>query len=286
MPDLVTVLARRWKPILLLTLMAGVLSLLICLFMPKKYLGMATALAANPALSDKARILNQNIEALYTELGSPDDLDRIEGTAKLDTVYLALAKEHNLVSHYALYDKDSTALYQAAIRLKKNTTINRTGYGELRVKVWDKNNGMAAALANATVQVLNNIHQAVQTENNRLTVQRLKEEYRQKQQTLQDLPYKSIEHDSSFKQPGLTNNGPVETVSDLKAHLAQYARLINEYEMSLKTAPQVLLVVEKARPMPWPDKPKTAQTVLIATFATLLFAFLLALFIDSRSIAT
>ena len=298
MPDLVTVMARRWKLILLLVLMAAVLSLLICLLLPKKYLGVATALTANPALSDKARLFNQNIEALYTELGSPDDLDRIEGTTKLDTLYLALAKNFNLISHYTLDQNDSTALYQAAIRLKKNTLINRTGYGELRVKVWDKSNQMAAALANAAVQVLNNIHQQVQTENNRLVLQQLNEEYSRKQQDLsqttnavipdkqpQNQPYGGLANDSSFTPHNLALINPAEKASYLRAQLAQYARLMNEYELALKTAPKVLLLVEPARPMPWPDKPKTAQTVLIVALATLLFSFLFALFLESRSAA-
>lgn len=299
MPDLVTVITRRWKLILLLTLLAAVLSLLLCLLIPKKYVGIATALTANPALSDKARLFNQNIEALYTELGSPDDLDRIEGTAKLDTVYLALAIDFNLMSHYALSSNDSTALYQAAKRLKKNTAISRTGYGELRVKVWDKNNRLAAALANAAVQILNNIHQQVQTENNRLVLQQLKEEYTSKQQALdraisaarrdeqpQNPISRSTASDSSFIQHELSLINPAENAAYLRAQLAQYAQLISEYELSLKTTPKVLLMVERARPMPWPDKPDTIQTVLIATLATLLFSILLALFIESRSATT
>lgn len=298
MPDLVTVITRRWKLILLLTLLAAVLSLLLCLFVPKKYLGVATVLTANPALSDKARLFNQNIEALYPELGSLDDLDRIEGTTKLDTVYLALAKDFSLVSHYDLSSNDSTALYQAAKRLKKNTDISRTGYGELRIKVWDKNNQLAAALANAAVQVLNDLHQQVQTENNRLVLQQLKEEYTRKQQALekatntvmrieqpQNPTGRSTANDSSFIQHELSLINPAENAAYLRAQLAQYVRLISEYELSLKTTPKVLLMVERARTMPWPDKPDTMQTVLIATLATLLFSFLFALFLERRSAA-
>lgn len=298
MPDLVTVITRRWKLILLLTLLAAVLSLLLCLFVPKKYLGVATVLTANPALSDKARLFNQNIEALYPELGSLDDLDLIEGTTKLDTVYLALAKDFSLVSHYDLSSNDSTALYQAAKRLKKNTDISRTGYGELRIKVWDKNNQLAAALANAAVQVLNDLHQQVQTENNRLVLQQLKEEYTRKQQALekatntvmrieqpQNPTGRSTANDSSYIQHELSLINPAENAAYLRAQLAQYVRLISEYELSLKTTPKVLLMVERARTMPWPDKPDTMQTVLIATLATLLFSFLFALFLERRSAA-
>jgi len=77
MPDLVSVFSRRWKLMLLLPLIATVVALLACLLAPKQYLGMATALPSNSVVGDKARIFNQNIEALYAELGSPDELDKI-----------------------------------------------------------------------------------------------------------------------------------------------------------------------------------------------------------------
>lgn len=276
MPDIVSVLSRRWKLIATLTLGATILAFLFCLASPKKYLGMTTALAANPVTGDKARIFNQNIDALYPELGSPDELDRIEGTAKLDTIYLAAAKDFRLAAHYGLDTTETTALINAARVLKQNTTINRTGYGELRIKVWDKDNTMAASLANALLQTLNDIHQHLQTENNRMVLQRLKEDYRLKQQALNG---SLSAGDSSEKQSAKM---PSEKAT-FATQLQQYSQLINEYELALKTAPRVLLVVEAARPLPWPDKPATVLTVVLSFLSSFLFSFLLAVFIESRS---
>jgi capsular polysaccharide biosynthesis protein len=291
MPDLVTVIARRWKVIAFFTLSATLLAFLLCFLIPKKYVGIATALAANPALSDRARVFNQSIEGLYTALGSPDELDKVEGTAKLDTVYLALADSFGLSRHYGLAQQDTTARYKAAMQLKGNTVISRTGYGELRIKVWDKNNSMAAALANAALQKLNEIHQQVQTENNRMVLQRLREEMAQKQQLLQPAASEPTTQnrpaqqtsDSNQQLPPLANAAVGGT--QLTAQLSQYAALINEYELALKTTPKVLLTVEAARPLPFPDKPDVMKTVMLAFVAALLFSFLLVIFIDSRKTA-
>jgi hypothetical protein len=292
MPDIVSVIARRWQLMVALTLAATVLAFVACLLSPKKYASTATALAANPELGDKARIFNQNIEGLYTALGSPDELDKVEGTAKLDTIYLALANDFNLAGHYEIAKTDTAALYKAAAILKKNTAINRTGYGELRIKVWDKNNAMAAALANAALQKLNDIHQRVQTENTQAVLQRLKEDYAAKRQALQHedtLPKsrKRVNNPGADSVvAGLSSTGDVIgdlTTSAVTEQLTQYARLINEYELALKTAPKILLVVENARPSPQADKPNTLQTVLLAFVASLLFSFLFALFMESRN---
>ena len=149
MPDIISVVGRRWKLIGLLTLVATVAALVAGLLSPRQYAGVATALPANPLISDKARIFNQNIEALYPEIGTADELDRIEGTAKLDTLFLAVATDHKLVGHYNIGTTAGDALDKAALQLKNNSRINRTGFGELKIKVWDKDKQMAAALANA-----------------------------------------------------------------------------------------------------------------------------------------
>ncbi len=296
MPDIVSVFAKRWKLIVALTFTATVLAFVACLLTPKKYVGLVTALPANSMLGDKARIFNQNIEALYTALGTPDELDRVEGTAKLDTIFLALAKNHNLVSHYSIDAADTAALYRAANRLKKNTAINRTGYGELQIRVWDRNNQMAAALANAALQTLNSIHQQLLAENNRMILQQLKEEYAKEQQVHQGtINSRSLSGNRMDKQrsTGLANDSlrqasshpgtPIANEAASINQLEQYARLINEYELALKTTPKILLAVENARPLPYADKPKTIQTVMLSFLAALLFSLLLALFAESRN---
>jgi hypothetical protein len=274
MPDIVSVIGRRWKLIALLTAVATAVAVLASLLSPKQYLGSVTAIPANPVYSDKARIFNPNIEALYAELGTIDDLDRLEGTAKLDTIYWAAANEFNLAAHYGLDTTQGDATDKAALRLKKNTTVNRTGYGELKIRVWDKDNQMAADLANAMLQVINSIYRQIQTENMRTILQRLKEESSQGQNT----------RDNNADTAGRAGQNPAGASLEKRAtgRLLQYQQLIAEYELALKTTPNALLVVEGARPSPWFDKPKTGQVVLFAFLGSLLFSVLLAFFVESR----
>lgn len=274
MPDLLSVIGKHWKLMLLLTLISTVTALIVCLISPKQYLGTVTALPANTYLADKARIFNQNIEALYTEFGTPDELDKLEGTAKLDTIYLAAAKDFRLATHYGIDSTAGDALEKAALKLRKNTAINRTGYGELKIKVWDKDNGTAASLANALLQKLNDIHQALQAENNRIVLEKLKEDYGVKQKELQNA-------DATSSDTVAVDN-EVRTTT-IKTQLQQYSQLISEYELALQTNPKALLVVEGARPSPWADKPATAQILLFTFLASLLFSFLLALYMEGRS---
>lgn len=259
MPDIFRVFSRRWKTALLITLLATLVALVACFISPKEYVGEVTALPSNPETGDRARIFNPNIDALYRELGGPDDLDRIEGTARLDTIFLAVAKRFRLQA-----GPDVLALHKAAKRLQKATRIYRTGYGELKIKVWNKDPQRAAALANALVQELNAIHQRLQAENNRLVLQRLKETYA----ALQNNEDRRTEN---LAQPG-----------HAFAQAALYARLISEYELALQTNPNALLIVEPARPAPRPDRPQTLLVVTFTFLASLLFSALLLLLTESR----
>jgi capsular polysaccharide biosynthesis protein len=259
MPDIFQVLARRWKTALLITLLATLVALVACLISPKEYAGEVTALPSNPEAGDRARIFNPNIEALYRELGEPDELDKIEGTAKLDTIFLAVAKRFYLQAE----NSDLLTLHKAAKRLQKASRIYRTGYGELKIKVWDKDPHTAAALANALAQELNSIHQQLRAENNRLVLQRLKESF-------------------ATQQNKDTDNLVPSTTGNSTSQAALYARLINEYELALQTNPNALLMVEPARPSPWHDRPQTVLVVTFTFLASLLFSVLLLLLTESR----
>ena len=86
MPDLFYLLSRWWRKMMLIILITLISVTVLLLLMPRKYLSEATALRASSYTNDKASIFNRNIEALYSTLGSADDLDMIIGTAQLDTV--------------------------------------------------------------------------------------------------------------------------------------------------------------------------------------------------------
>ena len=288
MPDLFSIFSRRWKFILGFTLAATLLATIAAYLSPRKYLSTTTALPANSVMSDKARIFNSNIEALYSEYGSPDELDRIEGTALLDTIFIVTAKEQNLATHYEL-QSDQEGLFKAAMKLKKNTRINRSAYGELKIKVWDSDRDLAATLANSLLQKIQDLHQQLNQRNNALVLGRIREDYKKKLDEFinGNRPPATGQVTDTFQSINASGNQEINLVrtNALKEQLVQYENLINQYELALNTQMPVLLVVEKARPAIWPDKPKMIQTVLLAFFAGLVFSILLAMFLESRKSA-
>lgn len=238
---------------------------------------------ANSATADKARIFNSNIEGLYSDLGSPDELDRIEGTAALDTIYIAASNEFHLNAHYSM-PLTEDAPYKAAMVLKKSSRISRSAYGDLKVKVWDRDKNEAAYLANFLMQQLQSLHQHLQNENNVAVLKKIKQEYESKQQEYLQLA-------DSLKRPQSTSSlkllpGKMEIIKTrmaaLEDQLKQFEKIIGEYQLAVNSDSPVLLIVENARPALAADKPDILSTLLFTLFGALLFSYLLALFIESK----
>ncbi len=275
MPDLFSVLQKRWKFIAGLTLLAAVVALVAALLSPKKFLATTTALPANSLVADKARMFNNNIEQLYSDFGTPDELDRLEGTAMLDTIFIATVKELDLAPHYG-FENDGEAFYKASMKLKKESKISRSAYGELKIKVWDKDRNLSAAIANTLYKHLHDLHRHLQNESNVSILATLK-----KEQDSRLSVFKSLS-DSLKAASGSDAELLQAKKSVLLSQLQETEKMIDQYQLAVNTNPQVLLTVESARPPLWHDKPKVLLTVLLSAFAAFALSYLMALFVESR----
>jgi len=263
MPDIFYLLSKWWKQVVLFVLLCCLSVAAILFLQPRQYLSQATALRANPAFTDKARLFNNNIEGLYSSLGSPDELDMIVGTAQLDTIYLSQVDSFSLVSHYQLKGDAVIARMKAAYKLHKHTDVIKSGYGELKVRVWDKDKNLAAALANAIMQKLQLIHQGLINENNISTLASLQNA----QQQLLTVADSQV-------------NLPTWKQAALNKQLEQYEELIGEYRLIQATRPLALLVVENARPATRADKPRIVAVMIATLLLSLVFALLTVLYLE------
>jgi len=275
MPDLIYIFSRYWKLIVIITALATLIAFLASELSPKLYLSVTTVLPANSVTAYKGRIFDNNVENLYSDVGTADELDRIEGTAALDTVYIATAKQLNLEEHYHI-NPSSESLFNAAQQLKRNADIKRSAYGELKIRVWDRNKEMAATLANTILQNIQTIHQQIQSERNRVILQKIQEDYLTKENNYRQL------NDSGSGNRQLPPEIIKQKQTSILEQMQQDQKLIAQYQLAINTNPEVLLTVEKARPALWPDKPKVMETTGIAFIISLLLSILIAIYLNSR----
>ncbi|TCZ72735.1 hypothetical protein [Flaviaesturariibacter aridisoli] len=275
MPDFLTLFRRWWKLIAGLVLLVAVVTAGVLLTLERQYLGSVTALPATAVNFDKSKIFNENIQGLYSSLGGPDDIDRILGTAALDTIFFQLIAENNLIAHYKLSGA-KLPQYQAMKELRENVDVSKDEYNQLRIRVWDRDKYLAASMANALFEKFQKMHQRLQSASNERVLGNLKEHYGALQtEFLRGTD--SMQHTDAARRQLLQvrNDAIVKELSD-------YERLINEYTLVVNTKPSVLLLVEAARPGFRPERPKLLPLFAMACFTALVFAILLVLFLESR----
>lgn len=277
MPDPFYLFSKWWKQILAVLVLSLTIASTIVFMQPVKYLSIATALPAHPGANDKASIFNQQIQQLYGPMGSADELDKIVGTAQLDTIYLAVTDLFNLYDHYKVSDDKETARFKAARLLKKNTRVQKSAYGELRVKTWDTDKDLAPQLANALMKQLAEIHLHLQGETNQSVLISLLEGKKKLQNQLDTL----LNNTTRDSQRGATlaNNSRISTIN---SQLQQYDQLLGEYQLVVDSRPAVLRIVEPARAAAIPDSPKPYLVIGVTAILSLVFAFLLALLLENR----
>ncbi|MBI3137139.1 MAG: hypothetical protein HYZ15_00995 [Sphingobacteriales bacterium] len=265
MPDIFSLIKNWWKQTLLLLLLSLVTTGVIVYTKRPEYLSVATAVPASTYTSDKARLFNSNIEQLYTALGTPDDLDLVVGTGKLDTVYLAVTAQFNLQDHYKTGEKGEAAIGKAASLLKKNSSVTKSEYGELKVRVWDTDKNLAPQLANAVMNQLQFMHQGLRNAGNEATLGSLITGRKRLQQQMDSVP--------------------ADATAAMMTRLAGYDKLIDEYQLIVDNRAPALVVVENARTSDWPDRPKRVQWMLATAVLALLFSLLLAALLEKRKSA-
>lgn len=262
MPDIIDIIKRWWKEMLLIVVLAFLVVGLIVFLKADKYVSTATALPASSFANDKAKIFNENIQALYSELGTPDDLDIVTGLAALDTVYLSVVDQLHLTAYFKMGETGEAARNKAAYLLKKNTKVYKSEFSNLKVKVWDNDKNVAADMANAIMSKLTTMYQDIQSVGNQSILNGL---MAQKDGNNIDTIY-----DSKI----ISHNNNATTID--------YNKLITEYQFLINNKPPSLIIVEKAKPSEWPDRPKKGQLIVATGFLSLLFAFLLALVLDKN----
>lgn len=273
MPDLFDLFQQWWRRLLSLVVIAAVIATIIVFLVPRTYLGVTTALPAPDYTSDKSSVFSQNLQNLYSAFGSPDDLDKILGTARLDTVYRAVVEKLNLIDHYHIQNSP-VSLQKAALCLKEKTRVLKTDYGELQVKVWDKNKWMAAEMANGIMEKLQQIHQDIQTASNTTILTKINDEYAEKKAEYQKLS-DSLLHTATPELLSAQKN-------TLLQQIQEYEKLSNQYKLMVSAKPQVLVIVEKATPALNPDKPNRLEVIIAAAVLSFIFGILGALILERQ----
>jgi len=182
--EIITRIRKHGKYLALIIILPTVTALILSLLLPKKYVSQSSILPVNSRLSDKARFSGDEIAELYSAFGTGDDLDRLFATARSNSVMLKIVDSFNLPGYYKLLHKKLFAREAAAKELIAASDIRKTEYGELQIRVWDKDSQMAANICNAMVDRVDKIHKELYYDFYAGSLQKLEQIYNQRLSSL------------------------------------------------------------------------------------------------------
>lgn len=270
------VLVRRWKIIAAFVGTVLIATLLLLLFVvPKFYKSKAVIIAANPALADKARLLNSNIQQLYSPYGSGDDLNRLYAIARLDSLHYQLVQEFDLVKYYH-EGNEANAIKLAVKALEDDLEIMKTENDELHITVYTKDKNLSARIANRLVQLID-------TTASRSWRREYIKSLASLERSIENLKQQvSPQPDTASQSLAVDVYSERRKGSTLK-QLQQFEEVANEYRLAIASNPSSLVVLQAAYPSLSYDKPKKLAVMLGALLASLAFAIIAVLVYDNRS---
>jgi uncharacterized protein involved in exopolysaccharide biosynthesis len=236
--------------ILLLVVSATGLALGISLLLPKEYMSQASVLPANSKMMDKQRVFGEHIQELYSAYGAGDDLDRLYATMRSATVLHPVADSFQLTEYYDFSGKKDAGA-RAYGKLLKQIDLEKTEFGEIRIRVWDKHADMSVNLANAIISRTQQVFDGMFTGYYDQSIRRMDAEIERKTALLEQLS------DSSIPR------------RELAGEIAVMRNQVAQYRIAQLNPPPSLFVLEKPEPSTIADKPRIWLNTLAAFLVSL-----------------
>ena len=156
--DVVQTLARRGRFIVLVTLAAVAVGTLAYFFGKKTFKATAEVFIANPVYADRAYIYPAVGVPTIDYFGGEDMIDKAIAISTAESTLEEVARRTGLAK---AYEMDTTTLKGRAKLLRligDLLVLKRSEYGNLKISYTDKDPVRAATVANAAVQVLEDVY--------------------------------------------------------------------------------------------------------------------------------
>jgi hypothetical protein len=261
-------LQDKWKQLAGFVVIALLVTTITLFIVPKYYRSFAILVPANPALADKARLFNTNIEGLYSYFGTGDDLDRLFGIASMDTVYKQLVDSFQLIKYYKLSNSDQGVnRRKAVLELREDLTFQKTDLGQLKVFAWTKDKELSAKIVNRLVEIVQQTEATIWKENYRNSLTKLKSNI-----SSMEAEYKSLATATGLSEAeAKLNQSKLQNILD---QMNSYQKAANEFQLAIDNNAPALYVLEKAVPAAKSEKPNKWEVLLAAFIASLLFGLM------------
>jgi tyrosine-protein kinase Etk/Wzc len=161
----------KWKKYIVFTCLAvGIGAIVTVLLVPVYYQSTTVFYAASPDLADPSLMYGRGSESMRY-YGVKEDIDRIMSIAKSSELANFLINEYDLYNHYDIDTSHELAEYYINVHLASLYDVERTKEDAIELSIEDEEKELAAQMANAARNKINEIGQRLIKQSLNLTVE-------------------------------------------------------------------------------------------------------------------
>jgi len=150
--DIIKLIYKRRKMILIATLSVSAITAIIMLFMPNYYKATTTFYAASPDLVKPDPIGNSLTRKKY--YGSNDDIDRILTVANSAIIRQKLIKKFDLYTHYDIDSTKKLSEFKINKKLSKLFIVKKNERDAIELSIEDKDQKLVSQMANTARELI------------------------------------------------------------------------------------------------------------------------------------
>jgi uncharacterized protein involved in exopolysaccharide biosynthesis len=143
------------KPILIITAIAAIGSIVVSFLITPLYLSSAIVFPA--ASSNVSFDAQRNVKAAAMDFGEEEQAEQLVQILQSSRIKDRIIKKYDLLADYEISENDPNKYYKLNKAYYGNFSFNRTRYGSIQIDVLDKDPKKAAAMANDIVDLIDTV---------------------------------------------------------------------------------------------------------------------------------
>ena len=160
--DVLLLIKRKWKHLLIVCSVALIASLIISYCVPERYKSTVVLYPANSTSVSQTLATDENTERGLLQFGEKEEVEQMMQMLQSNDIRNRIIEKYNLIEHYRI-DPDTKYLYTKLYdKYEDNVKISRTEYTSVKVEVLDENPDTAAMIANDISQLLDTVYARMQ----------------------------------------------------------------------------------------------------------------------------
>ncbi len=152
---LIQTLYDKKLPVLLFPTIAGLIALVISMFLTPMF--KSTAIVFPAATSTVSFSEQRNAKASSMDFGEEEQAEQLVQILKSSRIRNIIVERFDLMNHYEIDANDENKYYKLGKAWENHIQFARTRYGSIQIDVWDRDRELAAEIANKIVDLIDTV---------------------------------------------------------------------------------------------------------------------------------